>query len=139
MTAKPMFVAVASALVVAGCATGGFHTTEAKDCRGSGVCKIDVTVDNCRITVADPINVYDGAKEIHWDIKTDNYSFPADGIFIKNDPGGQADDLRRLNDKTFKLHDKNSSDQTKIDYGIKVLHNNVPCSPPLDPGIINHG
>ncbi|HLX27165.1 MAG TPA: hypothetical protein VKV24_01600 [Casimicrobiaceae bacterium] len=139
MNAKPMLVAAASALVVAGCATGGFHPTGMHQiCRGHGLCEIPVTVNACGIAVPDTIDLYDGAKEIHWDIQTPGYSFPENGIVIKEDPGGSVSQLQRLSATKFKLHDDNVPQPKPISYGINVLNGSMAC-PQRDPWIVNHG
>ncbi|MDQ2916778.1 MAG: hypothetical protein M3R40_06410 [Pseudomonadota bacterium] len=137
MTAKTVVTAVAFALVVAGCALA--PSTNMAACKVH-VCHVVVTVTECQISLVPPdIDVYGHGHEIHWDIATAGYTFPKDGIWIKDDdPKHEFDDPRRVaNDTKFIWNDKNSFAQT-YRYGVKVMKGATACAP-LDPGIINHG
>lgn len=107
----------------------------------SGVCKVDVTVIDCTITV-DPdtltVPLPHGRKKIHWDIVSADYIFAANGIVIKL-PDGEFDtsDLSATG-KKFKWDDKHSK-EGYYHYSVNVIKTGVDpkaCST-LDPLIAN--
>jgi hypothetical protein len=136
MTAKTVVTAVAFALVAAGCVSAPSKLAACNE----HVCHVVVTVTDCQISLAPPdIDVYGANHEIHWDIATAGYTFPVDGVWIKDDdPTHEFTDPKRVeHDTKFIWHDKNSFEHT-YKYGVKVMKGGMACAP-LDPGIINHG
>jgi len=154
---------IAAALIVAGIVFTGvgcvsIHprsiTAPPPPCDGTGVCKVDVSVNACLIT-ATPNELRVTKRngiDIFWDLDPQSgYRFnPIDGIKLKpNQPDESefGDPQWLAEGKKFKLFDKNSKttpgQKTYNNYTIKVqlkglLGNWVDC-PPLDPIIINEG
>ena len=98
---------------------------------------VAVTVTNNAITV-DPDSLYMGKannQPIEWTIQTDNWTFPANGIVIK-DPKDQFYDGGKVtgNDKKYKWNDKNTDGNT---YPYTVNLTNGASTLSLDPTIIN--
>ena len=137
MTARTVVTAVAFGLIAAGCAP--IRDAAPGDCRGSGACKIVVTVVDCVASAdKDPLNVYDGAHSIQWDLDTSGYTFADPGITFKNDPNHEFDPISAGPRKVI-WNDKNSHASTDpYNYRINLLKDGTAC-PATDPGIINHG
>ena len=137
MNAGTVVTAVAFAVVVAGCAS--MRTDSAAACN-EHVCHVAVHVNECAISV-DPDALPVDAKnvEIHWDIESPGYTFPADGIRLKEDDPSQEFShlIATPNGRRFMANDKNSSKKTWL-YGVKVMKGGVGC-PALDPSIVNNG
>ena len=108
----------------------------------SGVCKVDVTVVNCAITVEpNTLTVQQprGRKKIHWDIVSADYIFAANGIAFKDDPDSEFDtpDLSPTA-KKFKWDDKHSK-AGYYHYSVTVIKTGADPKqcPTLDPLIAN--
>ena len=139
MNTRMVLTAVAFSLGVAGCvSTPPAPKEESSRCDGP-VCHVVVTVTDCTISLMpSDIDVFGHNVQIHWDISSSGYTFPADGIVIKDSyPQGEFSDPRSPNPTKFIWNDKNSFAKTYA-YGVKVMRGSTAC-PPLDPGIINHG
>jgi hypothetical protein len=107
----------------------------------SGVCKVDVKVVDCIITLEPyelTVPLPRGPKKIHWDIVSADYIFAANGIVIKV-PDGEFDtpDLSP-NAKKFKWNNKHSK-AGNYHYGVTVIKVGVDPKqcPTLDPLIAN--
>lgn len=139
MTARTVVAGFAVALAIVGCASDRFHPKD-NECKGSGVCKIEVTVVNCQASARpDPLHVF-GAHEIHWTIvDSPDYSFAQDGIVFKHDGNHEFTNPRRPQPDMFMWHDRNSvARPDPFEYSIRVMKGGTRC-PVHDPGIINHG
>ena len=138
MNSRIGVAAFALALAVAGCASSPIET--AGRCTAPGVCKIDVSVADCQVTVKpDTVDAYGKNLEIHWDIVSPGYAFTPDGIAFKDDPTHEFHDPHRPQPKKFTWHDKNTvARPAPFPYSVRVTKDGTPC-PPTDPGIINHG
>jgi hypothetical protein len=103
---------------------------------------VKVTVVDCRISVDRPtIDIARGNHdiEIHWDIVSGGYTFPSDGIWIKDDVSPpQFSNPMRLTPTKFKWNDRNTAARM-FHYGVKVMKDGTACTPPLDPIINNQG
>ena len=118
------------------------------NCDGTGACKVDVSVSDCKIT-PNPSSLAVTGKNINifWELdaaSASSYRFPDDGVKLKT-PSAEFDQPEaQANGKKFKLHDKNSlPGQNSYPYTIKVQKQTLfifwsDC-PPLDPTIINQG
>ncbi len=85
----------------------------------------------------DPIPIPRGGHVIHWVIVTDGYTFPDDGITLKDGPNSAITHAHPANQgKIFQVNDKNITIED-IRYSIKV--NGSPPVPTLDPTIRNQG
>ena len=139
MNARTGVAAVALALALAGCASSPF--SRAARCEGSGVCRIEVRVADCRPDVVpDVLHVFGRNREIHWDIvDSPGYAFDDPGIEFKDDPANEFDNAQRPQPTKYIVHDKNSfASDEPYRYGLRLSRNGAQC-PPTDPGIINHG
>jgi hypothetical protein len=136
MSAKIGITAVAFALVAAGCASVPRSGTGACN---THVCPVAVTVTGCTISADPPdLEILSHRVEIHWDIVSPGYTFPEDGIVIRDDQKNEFTDPRRAEqNRKFIWNDKNSFEKT-YKYSIKVMNGAAACAP-LDPGIINRG
>jgi hypothetical protein len=86
---------------------------------------------------SDPIIISGGGHVIHWVIVTDGYTFPDEGIALKDGPNSEIDNAHPANQgKVYQVNDKNSR-AADIRYSIKV--NGSPPVPTLDPTIRNQG
>lgn len=94
-----------------------------------------VSITNNVISVTpDPLPVRGSNVEVHWDISTAGWTFPSNGIVIKN-PGSEFSDPEvKNNGNRFKWKDKNASVGT-YKYAINVTNGTTPLS--LDPTITN--
>lgn len=140
---------IAIAVVVAGLGLG-FCTglwAQAKNCDGTGACKVDVSVSDCKITpTPEPLSVTGKNILIFWELDAASasmYQFPDDGIKLKTASPEFDQPQAQANRKKFKLHDKNSLPGKKsYPYAIKVQKKAgqswTDC-PPLDPTIVNEG
>ncbi len=107
----------------------------------AGICKVEVTVVNCVVTVS-PLTLCvplpRGAKNIHWDIVGNEYTFAPNGIVI-TDPDGEfdADELSNAG-KKFKWHNKHTK-EGYYKYSVNVMKNGgTPTAcPTYDPLIAN--
>ena len=140
MAMKTLFAAVFS-LAMAGCAMLGLPPPGKMAPCNSHVCLAKVTVVDCRISVDPPtIDIAKGNRdvEIHWDIVSSGYTFPGDGIGIKDDVSPpQFSAPMRLTPTKFKWNDRNTVARM-FHYGVKVMKDGTAC-PPLDPIINNQG
>jgi hypothetical protein len=130
---------IATALAVTGCAS--VPPTRIASCN-QHECHLVVTVTDCRVSVdPDSIQVMGRGRELHWDIDpaSTGYTFPANGIFVKDyDPTREFSDPRRANQNTkFMLNDRNGFARDYA-YGINVMKGSTAC-PTYDPWIINQG
>ena len=95
-----------------------------------------VTIANNIVSVTpDPLPAGPGNNvNLHWNIVTDGWTFPPNGIVIVN-PGDQFSDPKvKNNGKQFKWKDKNSNDLS-FKYTINVTNGTTTQS--LDPTIVN--
>ena len=107
----------------------------------TGVCKVDVTVIDCMVSVNPYTLTVPLPRErtkIHWDIVSDDYIFATNGIVITN-PDGEfdTDDLSQ-NGKKFKWDDKHTKAGT-YKYSVNVVKTGVGprACPTYDPLIAN--
>ena len=97
-----------------------------------------VTVANNVVSVTpDPLPAGPGNNvNLHWNLSTNGWTFPSNGIVITN-PGDQFSDSQVLNNgKQFKWKDKNTNG-VKYKYTINVTNGATTLS--LDPTIENQG
>jgi hypothetical protein len=138
MSKKYWLCAVLASSGLLGCAA--VPERLAPDC-SFGVCKVTVTVADCRIT----LKPYDltvplprGPKQIHWDIVSDDYMFATNGIVIRD--MGQEFDQPDLSagGKKFKWRDKHTGPGT-YKYSVNVVKTglNPENCPTYDPRIVN--
>lgn len=143
-----MIVAIALAEVACVSAQSSGGAAASTACDGTGVCKVDVSVTQCFVTV-NPSTLHVRAKniDIFWEITSDSYRFSeADGIKLKQDDPDFDQPQSQSNGKKFKLHDKN--DQAKPGQSISYPYNVkvqrlvgtqwVNCGT-FDPIIVNEG
>ena len=136
MTSKVLFSAIAATVGLLGCAGAG--TKYASPCN-NGVCKVAVTITDCGTKggVAvnpDPISV-PGANNIEWDIATPGYSFPQNGIEIKDFYGQFGSPQLNPTGSKITIHNKNTN-KVPVYYAVNVMRGATPCVP-LDPWIYN--
>jgi hypothetical protein len=115
----------------------------------AGVCKVDVSVSFCAITVADSFSV-SGENNIFWELDNESaksYQFrDVDGVILKQPDSDFDLPEAKASNKKFKLHDKNSKvkpgEQLKYPYTLHIqywaLFFWADCRA-LDPIIINQG
>ena len=97
-----------------------------------------VTVANNIVSVTpDPLPAGPGNNvNLHWNISTNGWTFPSNGIVITN-PGDQFSDAQVLNNgRQFKWKDKNTN-SVRYKYTINVTNGSTTLS--LDPTIENQG
>ena len=86
-TARALVVLVAAGVVACG-SVRNQTVLSPKDCKGSGLCEVEVLANNCSpIAAQDPILIdkRGGAKQVRWDAP-DGYVFTADGIEFSASP-----------------------------------------------------
>jgi hypothetical protein len=86
VTARTLAVFVAAGVVA--CASPNPTILAAKDCKGSGLCEVDVLENGCSPMAAhDPILIdkRGGARQVHW-IAPAGFVFTADGIKFSASP-----------------------------------------------------
>lgn len=97
----------------------------------------EVTITNNVITaVPDPLPMGKPNNQvIEWTIKTDNWTFPDDGIVINSDLNDQfSGGAATGNGKKYTLHNKNT-DSNRYKYTVNVANGSTRLD--LDPIIIN--
>ena len=131
-------------------ATASAQTASATgpNCTGSGACKVDISVSDCKITTTpSSLRVTGRAINIFWELdaaSASSHRFPDDGIKLKTPSAEFEQPEAQANRKKFKLHDKNSlPGEHSYPYTVKVQKQTLlffwtDC-PPLDPVIINQG
>ena len=144
MATKGLLSAAAVCVALLGCATAVAPPSARVNCN-SGSCTIPIHVENCVITAPD-VDVFAQSVNLFWEIDQASahagYKFPPIamhlGVWIKDDPKGEFEQPDRLNDRKFKLHDKNTSaGKGSYRYGVRVMKDSATC-PDLDPFVVNH-
>ncbi len=142
--AARVFLSLTAVLLATACSSLGGRPV-AGPCT-SGVCKADVTVQDCvsgaLTVVPDPLPV-PGANNLEWTIATPGYRFPPDGTVPSNgiviagsgftpNPGVTG------SGKKFKVHDAYTDIRPHIKYALRVIRESdgVACKP-YDPFINN--
>jgi hypothetical protein len=143
MTTRAVILVVATGIVVAACkempaGPPGGGGPAAQNCI-VGVCKVDITVNNCVIEATPdtlPIGRNHASPVIQWEITTPGHSFVTDlqGITINGNPP-QFFNPRNPTPTRFMWNDKNSDAET-YKYTIRVKRGDTTC-PPKDPFIAN--
>ncbi len=140
--------AVAGCLGLIGCAGLGTQQVTAPPpgtvyCDSPVLCKIQVYVDNCKVSV---VPEYVGLPRGHpnviimWTIETSGYEYLTDGIKFKT-PGWENEFDHPSHAPTqFTMRDLNPTGLQrgrKFDYAVKVKPTNGAACPVHDPGIVN--
>jgi hypothetical protein len=101
--------------------------------------QIDVTVQDGKVSVnIDKLKMGKQKQAtIQWQIKTDGYTFPGDGITIPGNDGQFSDFKVNGNSRTFSCVDANTNSK-EYKYDVKVVDSSG-RSLELDPTIQNEG
>ena len=142
MSTKGLLCAAVVGTALLGCTTPMLAPKYEVPCN-PGACRIPVHVENCNITAPD-VRVTGNNVNMFWEIDPAShhagYKFPelvvAPGVWIKDNPQGQFEEPRRINDWTFRLHDRNSV-RDKFKYGVRVVTRDGTACRDLDPIIYN--
>lgn len=142
MRVKRLLLAVVASLSMVGCAVGQQGAAPPPDCTGN--CRVVVTITSC--AAADikvdkqTIRVGAGPAVMQWEIDNGSFQagwkFASQGIFFKNDAGGEFVPGPQGGPKMITFNNRHTKPGV-YEYGIRIVNpNGQPC-PPKDPFVAN--